>query len=293
MLLKQKIKINNFDLAYIDTFKITNNNDNPILLIHGNPTSSYLWRKIIPNLQKWGRVIIPDLIGHGDSDKLPTYMGKNRYSFKVTYDFLVEIIDFLKFKKKITLLIHDWGGALGFHWAFNNPEKILGIAYMETIVQPLKSWNDWPENARSIFQSFRSEKGEDLILNRNFFIERILPNSIIRNLSSEEMDNYRLPFKFKDDRQVMLNWPRQIPIEGEPKDIFNLVNNYSEWMQKTLFPKLFINAEPGSILVGNQREYCRKWLNQTEMTVDGLHFIQEDSPNEISNAFINWYKNLI
>jgi haloalkane dehalogenase len=202
------------------------------------------------------------------------------------------MLDALGVDSQVTLVLHDWGSALGFHWAYKHPQQLHGIAYMESIVTPLPSWDDWPEKARGIFQGFRSAKGEDLILKRNMFIEAVLPSSMLRKLSDEEMAHYRAPFTAKDDRQTMLNWPRQIPIAGEPANMVALVQEYADWLRHSPVPKLFINAEPGSILVGAQREFCRTWPNQTEVTVKGLHFIQEDSADEIGHAVAGWLSTL-
>ena len=256
----------------------------PIVLLHGNPTSSYLWRDVMPALAPLGRVIAPDLIGHGDSDKLPASDGDDRYSFATSYRYLDGLLQTLGITEKVTLVIHDWGSALGFHWAQNHPDAVRGIAYMEAVVMPLPTWDDWPEKARGIFQGFRSPKGEDLILNRNLFIEGVLPSSIMRPLTDEEMATYRAPFADAPDRQVMLNWPREIPIAGEPPHMVALVQSYADWLAQSTIPKLFINADPGSILVGAQRDFCRTWPNQTEVTVKGLHFIQEDSGADIGRA---------
>jgi len=186
--------------------------------------------------------------------------------------------------------MHDWGSGLGFHWAKNHPDAMKSISYMEAIVRPV-SWDEWPENARGIFKGFRSEKGEDLVLNRNMFVEGVLPSAILRKLTNEEMGNYRAPFINPDDRQPTLNWPRQIPISGEPDHMVEIVSEYSKWMMKNYIPKLFVNGNPGSILTGEQREFCRKWYNQTEVTVPGVHFLQEDSPIEIGQAIAKWLKN--
>ncbi len=260
----------------------------PIVLLHGNPTSSYLWRDVMPALAPLGRVIAPDLIGHGDSDKLPASDGDDRYSFATSYRYLDGLLQTLGITEKVTLVIHDWGSALGFHWAQNHPDAVRGIAYMEAVVMPLPTWDDWPEKARGIFQGFRSPKGEDLILNRNLFIEGVLPSSIMRPLTDEEMATYRAPFADAPDRQVMLNWPREIPIAGEPPHMVALVQSYADWLAQSTIPKLFINADPGSILVGAQRDFCRTWPNQTEVTVKGLHFIQEDSGADIGRAVAHW-----
>jgi haloalkane dehalogenase len=263
----------------------------PIVLLHGNPTSSFLWRNIIPELEGYGRVIAPDLIGQGDSEKLPASEGPDRYSFEVAFDYLDGLLRELDADQNITLVIHDWGSGLGFHWARLHPESVKGIAYMEAIVMPL-TWEDWPESARGIFQGFRSPKGEDLVLERNMFVEAVLPSSIIRDLSDEEMAAYRAPFDSPEHRQPTLNWPRQIPINGEPPHMVERVDAYATFMANTDIPKLFINADPGSILVGKQRDFCRTWLNQTEVTVKGLHFLQEDSPQEIGQAVAAWHAGL-
>ena len=263
----------------------------PIVLLHGNPTSSFLWRNVIPELVESGRVIVPDLIGQGDSEKLPASEGPERYSLEVAYSYVDGLLESIGANENVTLVIHDWGTGVGFLWAMRHPAAVKGVAYMEGIVKPV-SWSDWPESAVGIFKGFRSDKGEDLILNRNMFIEGVLPSSVIRPLSNAEMDAYRAPHLETDDRQPLLNWPRQIPIEGEPKDVVALVNEYGAFMAASDIPKLFINADPGSILVGAQREFCRSWPNQQEVTVKGLHFIQEDSPVEIGQAVANWLKAL-
>ncbi len=270
-------------LAYIEA-----GSGSPIVLLHGNPTSSYLWREVIPPLLDRGRVIVPDLIGHGDSDKLPASDGPERYRFEVAYAYLDKLLRAIGADQNVTLVLHDWGSALGFHWASLHPNQVRAIAYMEAIVMPLPSWDDWPAQARGIFQGFRSSKGEDLILKRNLFIEGVLPSSILRKLTDEEMASYRAPFTVEEDRQTMLNWPRQIPIAGEPAHIVALVQAYADWLVQCTVPKLFVNAEPGSILVGAQREFCRTWPNQTEVTVRGAHFIQEDSGAEIGRAVASW-----
>ena len=274
-------------IAYIDE-----GSGDPIVLLHGNPTSSYLWRNVIPELVGKGRVIAPDLIGQGDSDKLPASAGPERYSFEVAYSYLDGLLAEIGANSNVTLVIHDWGSALGFYWAQQHPAAVRGIAYMEGIVCPL-SWDDWPEAARGIFQGFRSEKGEDMILQRNMFIEKVLPSSVMRTLTDQEMAHYRAGFEETDDRQVTLNWPRQIPLDGTPAHMVDLVSSYGQWLAgNTELPKLFVNAEPGSILTGKAREFCRSWPNQTEVTVAGSHFIQEDSPKEIGQAVADWLETI-
>ena len=263
---------------------------NPIIFQHGNPTSSYLWRNIIPHLEDQGRCIAIDLIGMGDSDKLDD-KGDDTYSYHIHKKYFDACLKELGIKNDVVLVIHDWGSSLGFNWAYENKESIKGICYMEGIVMPI-SWNDWPENAKSIFQGFRSEAGEDLILKKNLFIEGVLPSAIIRDLNPKEMDIYRKPFLNEIDRRPTLDWPRQIPIENEPPEVCKIVSEYSMWMSENTIPKLFINADPGSILTGKQREFCRKWKNQKEITVIGSHFIQEDSPEDIGIAISEWYKKI-
>ena len=279
--------INGKNIAYIDV-----GDGAPIVLLHGNPTSSYLWRNVIPHLEGIGRVIVPDLIGHGDSEKLPDSEGPERYSFEITYEYLAGLLEELNITEDVTLVIHDWGSALGFHWAKYHPEAVKGIAYMEAIVCPM-TWDDWPESARGIFKGFRSDKGEDLVLQRNMFVEAVLPSSVIRQMGEEEMNQYRKAFTKAADRQPTLNWPRQIPIDGEPPHMVDLVTSYGEWMASNQeLPKLFINADPGSILTGKARKFCRTWPNQKEVTVAGTHFIQEDSPAQIGIAVAEWLKTI-
>ena len=280
---KKFCQVNGRRLAYVEQ-----GGGDPVVLLHGNPTSSWLWRDVIPPLAGLGRVIAPDLIGHGDSEKLPASDGPDRYGFEVAYGYLDGLLAALGADRRVTLVLHDWGSALGFHWARLHPGQVRGIAYMEGIVMPLPSWDDWPEKARGIFQGFRSPKGENLILDRNMFIEGVLPSSVLRKLSDEEMDRYRAPFLAREDRQTMLNWPRQIPIAGEPANVVAIVGAYADWLARSPVPKLFVNAEPGSILVGAQREFCRTWPNQAEVTVRGLHFVQEDSGAEIGRAVADW-----
>lgn len=279
---KKFASVNGKQIAYVEE-----GSGDPVVLLHGNPTSSFLWRNVVPELVESGRVIVPDLIGQGDSEKLPASDGPERYTLEVAYSYVDGLLEAIGANKNVTLVIHDWGSGIGFMWAMRNASAVKGVAYMEAIVKPV-SWADWPEGAVGIFKGFRSEKGEDLILNRNMFIEGVLPTSVIRTLSDTEMDAYRAPHINAEDRQPLLNWPRQIPIDGEPEDVVALVNEYGAFMAVSDIPKLFINADPGSILVGPQREFCRSWPNQQEVTVKGLHFVQEDSPLEIGQAVASW-----
>ena len=259
----------------------------PIVFQHGNPTSSYLWRNIMPHVQHLGRCIALDLIGMGDSDKLED-SGPERYTFRDHYKYWSAALDALRIESNVTLVVHDWGSALGFHWANEHRAAVRGICYMEAIVRPV-TWAEWPDAARGVFQGFRSEAGEEMVLEKNVFVERVLPGSILRNLTNEEMAVYRRPYLDPGEgRRPTLTWPRQIPIEGEPADVVAIAQSYADWLAECDVKKLFINAEPGAILTGPQREFCRKWPNQTEVTVKGNHFIQEDSPDQIGAALAEW-----
>ena len=260
----------------------------PIVLLHGNPTSSFLWRDVIPELKGHGRLIVPDLIGMGDSAKLPN-PGPDTYRFTTHRKYLGGLIDAVVGpSESVVLVVHDWGSALGFDWANHHRDRVRGIAYMEGIVRPVAGWEEWSAAATPIFQGFRSDKGEAMILDRNMFVERVLPGSVLRKLTEAEMAEYRRPFAEREDRWPTLTWPRQIPIAGEPVDVVQIVADYSKWMAENDLPKLFVNAEPGAILIGAVREFCRGWKNQTEVTVPGSHFIQEDSGPAIGRAVADW-----
>jgi haloalkane dehalogenase len=200
--------------------------------------------------------------------------------------------DALGLQRNVVLVVHDWGSALGFHWARRHPERVRGVAYMEAIVRPV-TWQEWPEAARKIFQAMRGPAGEELVLQKNVFVERILPASVLRGLTPEEMERYRAPYREPgESRRPTLTWPRQIPVEGEPADVVEIVQAYAAWLAQSPLPKLFINADPGTILVGPQREFCRTWPNQREVTVRGSHFAQEDSPDEIGRAVADFVRRL-
>ena len=283
---KQKISINNKNIAYAES-----GSGDPIIFLHGNPTSSYLWRNITPHLESQGRCICIDLIGMGDSDKLDN-PDENSYQFEEHYHYVNAAIESLTNGENTTFVIHDWGSALGFNWCYHNPDSVKGIAYMEAIVKEM-TWEDWRDEAKGIFQGFRSDAGESLVLEKNYFVERVLPGSILRRLRDEEIEEYRRPFLNPgEDRRPTLSWPREIPIEGQPGNVCEIVNRYAEWMETNNIPKLFINAEPGAITTGRIRDFCRSWRNQTEVTVKGGHFVQEDSPDEIGKAISTWYKNI-
>jgi haloalkane dehalogenase len=280
---RRRVAVLDSEMAYVDSGA-----GDPIVFLHGNPTSSYLWRNVIPHLERLARCLAPDLIGMGQSGRSPS--GSYRFVDHVRY--LDAWFEALGLTLNVTLVAHDWGSALAFYWAHRHPDRVKGIVYMEAVVQPV-TWDEWPEAARAIFQAMRSPAGEEMILEKNVFVERILPASVLRGLSDEEMAVYRRPYlQPGESRRPTLTWPREIPVEGEPADVVEIVRRYGEWLSASDVPKLFINAEPGAILTGRQREFCRTWPNQREVTVKGIHFIQEDSPGEIGQAIAEWYGSL-
>lgn len=262
------------EISYVDTGQ-----GEPVVFLHGNPTSSYLWRNVIPHVEGLGRCLAPDLVGMGDSGAAPD--GSYRFVDHARYlDAWFEALGLTN----VTLVVHDWGSALGFYWAYRHPERVRGIAYMEAVVRPL-TWEEWRDESRQIFQDLRSEAGEEMVLEKNLFIEGILPSAVLRDLTEEEMNVYRRPYlEPGESRRPTLTWPRELPINGEPEDVVSIVDDYSKWLAQSDVPKLFVNAEPGAILTGSQREFCRTWPNQEEVTVRGAHFVQEDSPHEIGEA---------
>jgi len=280
---RRRVAVLDTEIAYVDT-----GTGDPIVFLHGNPTSSYLWRNIIPHLASLGRCLAPDLIGMGDSGKAPN----GSYRFVDHARYLDAWFEALGLTKNVRFVVHDWGSALAFHWMHRHPDRVTGIAYMEAVVCPL-TWAAWPEAARAIFQALRSPAGEEMVLQKNVFIERILPASVLRGLTEEEMAVYRRPYAEPgESRRPTLTWPRQIPIDGEPAEVVEIVNRYGQWLSTSTIPKLFINADPGTILIGAQREFCRTWPNQHEVTVKGLHFIQEDSPVEIGQAIAAFFQRI-
>lgn len=279
---KKFATVNGKQMAYIEEGE-----GDPIVFLHGNPTSSYLWRNVMSHLEGKGRLIAPDLIGMGDSEKLDE-SGPDRYTFVEHRGYLFTLLEQLNVRENVTLVIHDWGSALGFHWAAEHPDSVKGIAFMEAIVRPV-SWDEFPAAARPVFEGFRSPAGEEMVLQNNVFVENVLPGSILREMTDEEMAEYRRPFVEPGEaRRPTLTWPRQIPIDGEPADVVAIAKAYSEWLEQADLPKLFVNAEPGALIAGANRDYVRSWPNQTEVTVAGSHFIQEDSPHEIGEAIVSW-----
>ncbi len=286
---KSTIDVDGVPMAYVEVGQ-----GRPVVLLHGNPTSSYLWRNVIPHLAGSARCLAPDLVGMGDSGALPD-SGPGRYSFDTHSRYLAGFLEQVGADSDVTLVVHDWGSALGFDWARAHPGAVRGIAYMEAIVAPVPSWDAWPEAARGIFQGMRSAAGEDLVLQRNVFIEKILPASVLRGLTEAEMEVYRRPFSEPgESRRPTLDWPRQIPIATEgPADVVERVQRYADWLAGSDdLPKLFVDADPGSILVGPQRDVALSWPNQKVVSVRGSHFLQEDSPDEIGSAIADWLATL-
>lgn len=281
---RRTVEVEGAAMAYVETGR-----GRPVVLLHGNPTSSYLWRNVLPHLEGLGRCLAPDLVGMGDSGRLPD-SGPGRYSFDTHSRYLDGFLRQVGADDDVLLVLHDWGSALGFDWARRHPDAVRGIAYMEAIVAPFPSWDVWPPAARGVFQAMRSPAGEDLVLRRNLFVERILPASVLRGLGEPEMAVYRRPYiEPGESRRPTLDWPRQLPFRDEgPADVVERVQAYADWLAGSDVPKLFIDADPGSILVGAQREIALRWPQQRVVRVAGSHFLQEDSPDEIGSAIAAW-----
>ena len=282
---RRRVPVKDAEMAYVEAGE-----GDPIVFLHGNPTSSYLWRNVVPHLQHLGRCLAPDLIGMGRSDKLPD-AGPGTYSFATHAGYLEGFLAEVGATERVTLVLHDWGSALGFDWAARHPDAVRGIAFTEAIVTPV-TWDDWPADARNVFQLLRGPQGEAAVLDKNVFVERILPASVARGLPPEAHDRYREPFAEREDRWPTLEWPRQLPIEGHPAEVVRVVERYAAWLAGSEVPKLFVDAQPGSILVGRQREFVRSWPALTEVTVTGSHFVPEDSPHEIGRAVADWLPTL-
>ncbi len=279
---RKRIDALDSDISYVDVGA-----GDPVVFLHGNGTFSYVWRNIIPYVTPHGRCLAPDLMGCGNSGRIPS--GSYRIADQSRY--MDAWFKSMNFGNEITLVLHDWGGPIGFDWAYRNQDRIKAIAYMETLVIPLQ-WDDWPEIRIDLFKQFRSPMGEDLVLRDNFFIETI-QTRMVRNLTEKEMDTYRAPYLERgESRRPTLTFTRECPIGGEPKDIIAMINRVGQWLSTSDLPKLFINAYPGSILTGRQRDFCRTWPNQQERTVLGIHYMQEDSPHQIGEALADFLKSM-
>jgi haloalkane dehalogenase len=282
---RSRVRLHDQDLAYVDV-----GTGDPIVFLHGNPTSSYLWRNVIPHVQHLGRCIAPDLVGMGQSSKLPD-PGPGRYSFDTHSRFLADFLTKVEATERVVLVLHDWGGGLGFDWAAKNPGAVRGLAFMETLVRPL-IWADWPRASKPVYQALRGPDGERSGLAENAVIEQVLPASVLRGLSPEAHDRYRAPFREPADRWPTLEWPRQVPIQHVPPDVHDIIDRYGRWLAGSPVPKLFVNADPGSILVGRHRAVVRRWPALTEVTVPAGHLVPEDAPDEIGRALADWIPTL-
>jgi haloalkane dehalogenase len=270
---RKRVSVLDTNMAYVDVGE-----GDPIVFLHGNPTPSYLWRNIIPYLMPLGRCLAPDYVGMGNSGAAPN----GCYRLVDHQRYLDAWFEAMGLKKNIILVVHDWGSALGFSWAQRHPEWIKAIVYMEAIVRPFISWDEWPESTRGFFKAQRTPVGEEIILQKNLFIEYLLP---LRGISDEAIEVYRRHYRNPGPlRQPMLTWSRELPIEGEPADVCQIVDSYARWLATSPIPKLFINGDPAGFLIGAQREFCRTWPNQQEITVKGAHFLQEDAPSEVGEA---------
>jgi haloalkane dehalogenase len=272
-------------MAYIDE-----GGSDAIVFQHGQPTSSYVWRNVMPHLQGMGRLIACDLIGMGNSDKMDASLGPDRYNLATHRSYLFDLWDQLDLGNRVVLVLDDWGAVLGLDWARQNSQRVKGIVHMEAIAAPL-NWLDIPEQARSLFRALRSPEGERMVLEENIFVEKILPQAVIRQLTDVELNHYRSPFRDSgEDRRPMLSWPRSLPIDGEPAQVAEVVSRNGTWLAQSDVPKLFISGEPGTLVKGRLREIIRQWPNQTEVTVRGRKLLQEDSPDEIGSAIVNFIK---
>jgi haloalkane dehalogenase len=270
---RKRIPVLGSHMAYVDVGE-----GDPIVFLHGNPTPSYLWRNIIPEVLPFGRCLAPDYVGMGNSGPAPD----GRYRFFDHQRYLDVWFDALQINRNVILVVHDWGSALGFSWAQRHPERVKAIVHMESIVRPFRSWDEWPDATRTFFQRQRTSEGEDLILEKNLFIEYLLP---LRNISAEAIEVYRRYYRNPGPtRMPMLAWTRDLPIAGEPEDVVRVVDSYAKWLASSRIPKLFIDAEPAGFLIGAQREFCRSWPNQEIVTVQGAHFLQEEAPQEVARA---------
>jgi haloalkane dehalogenase len=282
---KKSIMVKDRKMAFIEVGR-----GDPIVFIHGNANSAYMWRNILPYMEDLGRLIAIDNIGQGDSDKLPD-SGPGSYTLAEHQVYINGIMEALDINKNVTLVMHDWGGPLGLTWARSHSENIKGLVHCEIVVGNHSSYDDYPDGHGERLKRVRGPDGEKLVMTDNYFIEKIYMGGVIRNIDDETMAEIRRPYEGpRENRRPTLTWPRQIPIGGKPKDVADLVDDLSFWMAENDIPKLFIRAEPGQILFGRDLEIINSWANQKTVTVAGLHHPQEDSPDDIGIALRNWYK---
>jgi len=270
---RKRVPLFETDMAYVDVGE-----GDPIVFLHGNPTPSFLWRNIIPHLLPFGRCLAPDYVGMGNSGAT----SDGGYRLVDHQRYLDAWFESLGLTKNVILVVHDWGSALGFDWARRHSDRVKAIVYMEGIVRPFLSWDEWPAVTRAFFQGQRTAAGEDLILQKNLFIEYLLP---LRGIPKDAIEVYRRHFRNPGpSRQPILTWTRELPIAGEPADVVAIVEDYARFLSTSQIPKLFIDAEPGGFLIGAQRGFCRAWPNQETLTVKGAHFLQEEAPDEVGEA---------
>ena len=284
---KKLIEIKGHKMAYIDEGEGA-----PIVFQHGNPQSSYAWRKVMPECVGLGRLIACDLIGMGDSDKLPD-SGPDRYTYAEQREFLFALWEELGLDSDVILVIHDWGATLGFDWARQHPDRVQGIVHMESVLTPM-TWDDFPDDAaREMFRALRSDAGEDMVLRDNLFVEAFLIDAEKENLSEADMAEYRRPFlNAGEDRRPMLSFPRQIPLDGAQAEVLEIESAFSEWLTTSTIPKLWVRADPGFVTVGRQAAFCEALPNQTEVRVSGGHFPQESSWPQVGQAIADFVRQL-
>ncbi|XP_077981784.1 coelenterazine h 2-monooxygenase-like [Glandiceps talaboti] len=283
----RQVKVLDSEMSYYDSAPHSEFKQNAVIFLHGNPTSSFLWRDIIPHVEKVARCLAPDLIGMGKSAKLPNHS----YRFVDHYRYLSAWMEAVGLPEKITIVCHDWGSGLGLHWCHQHQARVKAIVHMESLVGVAPSWDGFPETARNVFQALRrSPDGEEMVLKKNFFVERLLPGAIIRQLSEDEMNAYRMPYLDEgESRRPTLTWPREIPIQTDgPQDVVDLTHAYSKWLSQSKdIPKLYVNGEPG-FFSSSITKVTKDWPNHRVVNVKGLHFLQEDSPNEIGTAIVEF-----
>jgi haloalkane dehalogenase len=277
---RRRVKVLDTEIEYVDTGR-----GDPIVFLHGNPTYSYQWRNIIPFVSKLGRCLAPDLVGMGRSGTSPTHS----YRFVDQARYIDAWLDKLRITKNVIFVVHDWGAAIGFYRASRFPSQIQGVAYFEAVIAE-RHFADM--DANSPFRALRSDRGEHMVLDDNFFVEVVLPRGIIRKLSAEEMEAYRAPYQDREKRLPTLVWPRELPIDGQPADVVSILDKVGKFMVVSSMPKLLILGEPGGIFSGKDKDFPRSWRNQREITVKGLHHLQEDSPEEIGTALAEFVKTI-
>ena len=261
----------------------------PVVFLHGNPSSSYLWRNIIPYMTRLGRCIAPDLIGMGRSAK-PNL--EYRFADHVRYlDAFIEALDL----RDVTLVVHDWGSALGFHYARRYQENVRAIAFMEAILKPMR-WSDFPLKTRIAFRVMRSSIPGSLLRwltlqVMNGFVKQVLPQTVVRPLQAEEMKWYGEPYRTVSSRKPLSRWMCQVPVDGQPVDVHQAVWAYNQWLQETPIPTLLFYANPGMAVGAEDVAWCKQHLRnlQTVNIGRGIHFLQEDAPHLIGRELARWY----